>query len=163
MELSWIVLISVCSLLIIFACLVGVAICLCRRSPMNNGTNGNSQNINGNSSFNQVQRELNDRPRQRQNDLIFFSFLYKSVYQTNINTTNGSKHSTLPREQTTRLPSEKMMLGENGMNGNHTIPRNFNLCLEATSIDGPSVNLKSLMGQDIMQQANLTTKDEWFV
>jgi len=56
-----------------------------------------------------------------------------------------------------------MLLGENGMNGNHTIPRNFNLCLEATPIDGPSVNLKSLMGQDIMQQGNPTTKDEWFV
>lgn len=57
MELSWIVLISVCSLLIIFACLVGVAICLCRLRPVNNGANGNPQNINGNSSFNQVQRE----------------------------------------------------------------------------------------------------------
>lgn len=54
------------------------------------------------------------------------------------------------------------MMGENGMNGNHTIPRNFNLCLEATSIDGPSVHLKSLMGQDL-SQANATTKDEWFV
>lgn len=160
MELSWIVLISVCSVLIIFACLVGFAICLCRRSPLNNGTNGNTQNINGNSSFNQVQRESNGL---WECFLVFFNFIQNSVYQTNINATNGSKHSTLPREQTTRLPSEKMMLGENGMNGNHTIPRNFNLCLEATSIDGPSVNLKSLMGQDIMQQPNPTAKDEWFV
>lgn len=135
MELTWIVLITVCSLLIIFACLVGVAICLCRRNPVNNSTNSNT---NGN-GFNQVQ-----------------------FYQTNLNATNGSKHSTLPREQT-RLP-EKMMMGENGMNGNHhTIPRNFNLCLEATSIDGPSVHLKSLMGQDILPQTNPTTKDEWFV
>jgi len=67
----------------------------------------------------------------------------------------------LPRDQTTRLP-EKM--GENGINGNHTIPRNFNLCLETTQIDGASVNLKSLMGQDLLPQSNPpTTKDEWFV
>jgi hypothetical protein len=85
------------------------------------------------------------------------------VYQTNINTTNGSKHSTLPRDQATRLP-EKMILGENGINGgNHTIPRNFNLCLESTSIDGPSVNYKALLGQDLLPQTNQTTKDEWFV
>jgi hypothetical protein len=82
--------------------------------------------------------------------------------------TNGSKHSTLPREQTTRLPSEKMLLNENGgINGNHTIPRNFNLCLETTtSIDGgPSMNFKSLMGhgQDLLPQTNPQTKDEWFV
>lgn len=83
--------------------------------------------------------------------------------------TNGSKHSTLPREQTTRLPSEKMFLNENGgINGNHhTIPRNFNLCLETTtSIDGgPSMNFKSLMGhgQDLLPQTNPQTKDEWFV
>lgn len=83
------------------------------------------------------------------------------VYQTSLTATNGSKHSTLPREQTTRLPSEKMKMGENGLNGNHTIPRNFNLCLEATSIEGPSV--KSLMGQDLVPQTNPTTKDEWFV
>lgn len=77
------------------------------------------------------------------------------------------KHSTLPREQTTRLSTEKMYAHENGgMNGNsHTIPRNFNLSLEATSIDGPSsVNLKSLMGQDLLPQTNNPqTKDEWFV
>lgn len=76
--------------------------------------------------------------------------------------TNGSKHSTLPRDQATRLPSEKTMLGENGMNGNHTIPRNFNLCLETTSIDGPSAHFKNLMNQDL-PQANPATKDEWFV
>lgn len=59
---------------------------------------------------------------------------------------------------TTRLP------GENGMNGSHTIPRNFNMCFETTQIDGASVNLKSLMGQDIMpSQNNPATKDEWFV
>lgn len=69
------------------------------------------------------------------------------------------KHSTLPREQTTRLPSEKLLLGENGMNGNHTIARSFNLSMEATS-DGPSINFKS---QDSMPQTNLTTKAEWFV
>lgn len=85
------------------------------------------------------------------------------VYQMNINTTNGSKHTTLPRDLTTRLPSEKLMMGENGMNGNHTIPRNFNLCMETTSIDGASVNLKSMMGQDLLPQSNPTTKDEWFV
>jgi hypothetical protein len=99
--------------------------------------------------------------------MFSFLFLFRpspTVYQTNIMATNGSKHSTLPREQGTRLPSEKMMLGENGMNGNHhTIPRNFNLCLETTSIDGPSVHLKSLMGQDMLPQGNQTTKDEWFV
>ena len=65
-----------------------------------------------------------------------------SVYQTNLNQINGSKHSTLPRE-TTRLPS-----GENGLNGmnNHTIPRNFNLCLETTQIDSLDRNL-SLQNQ----------------
>jgi hypothetical protein len=96
---------------------------------------------------------------------LVFLFLFRptsTVYQTNIMATNGSKHSTLPRDHmTTRLP-EKMMLGENGMNGNHTIPRNFNLCLETTSIE-PSVHLKSLMGQDLLPQTNPTTKDEWFV
>lgn len=83
-----------------------------------------------------------------------------TVYQTNLNATNGSKHSTLPRDQTTtRLP------GENGMNGSHTIPRNFNMCFETTQIDGASVNLKSLMGQDLLpsQNNNSATKDEWFV
>jgi hypothetical protein len=82
------------------------------------------------------------------------------IYQTNLNVTNGSKHSTLPRDQTTtRLP------GENGMNGSHTIPRNFNMCYETTQIDGASANLKALMGQDILSsQSNPTTKDdEWFV
>ncbi|CRK87183.1 CLUMA_CG000991, isoform A [Clunio marinus] len=134
MELTWIVLITMCSMLIIFAFLVGITICICRRNAVNNGANqNNNQNTNGN------------------------------VYQTNINATNGSKHSTLPRDQTTRLPSEKMMMGENGINGNHTIPRNFNLCLETTSIDGASPNLKSLMGQDLLPQTNPTTKDEWFV
>lgn len=49
--LTWIVLISVCSMLVIFACLVGVAICICRRNPNNNGSNGNLQANNGN--FNQ--------------------------------------------------------------------------------------------------------------
>lgn len=58
MELTWIVLITVCSLLIIFACLVGVAICLCRRSPINNNINGSSQHNNGNGNFNQVPREF---------------------------------------------------------------------------------------------------------
>lgn len=162
MELTWIVLISVCSLLIIFACLVGVAICLCRRSPINNGANSNSQINNGN-GFNQVQREFASWSRiQIANWQLFSRCAPWIVYQTNLNATNGSKHSTLPRDQTTRLPSEKMMMGENGINGNHTIPRNFNLCLETTSIDRPSVNLKSLMGQDL-SQANATTKDEWFV
>jgi hypothetical protein len=78
--------------------------------------------------------------------------------------TNGSKHSTLPRDQTTtRLP------GENGMNGSHTIPRNFNMCFETTQLDGASVNLKSLMSQDhhsllsSSQSNNPATKDEWFV
>lgn len=81
------------------------------------------------------------------------------IYQTNLNAvTNGSKHSTLPRDQTTtRLP------GENGMNGSHTIPRNFNMCFETTQIDGGgSVNLEALMRQQDMQN-NPTTKDEWFV
>ncbi|XP_070494699.1 uncharacterized protein [Chironomus tepperi] len=134
--LTWIVLISVCSMLLIFACLVGVTICICRRNPNNNGNNGNIQNNNGN--FNQV-----------------------PLYQTNINATNGSKHSTLPRDQTTRLPGEN----GNGMNGSHTIPRNFNMCFETTQIDGASVNLKSLMGQDLLSstQNNPATKDEWFV
>lgn len=81
------------------------------------------------------------------------------MYQTNLSITNGSKHSTLPRDQgTTRLP------GENGMNGSHTIPRNFNMCYETTQIDGASVNLKALMGQDMLStQNNPATKDEWFV
>lgn len=79
------------------------------------------------------------------------------TYQTNLNVMNGSKHSTLPRDQTTtRLP------GENGMNGSHTIPRNFNMCFETTQIDGASVNLKALMSQQDIQN-NATTKDEWFV
>lgn len=94
----------------------------------------------------------------RHRDYLYFSFFTK-VYQTNLNGNNGSKNSTLPREQT-RLPSERMM--ENGMNGNHTIPRNFNLSLETTSIDLPSVNFKTLMGQELTQ-TNAATKDEWFV
>ena len=64
MELTWIVLISVCSLLIIFACLVGVAICLCRRNPINNNVNGGSHNNNGNGNFNQVQRECNEEKKK---------------------------------------------------------------------------------------------------
>lgn len=80
------------------------------------------------------------------------------IYQTNLNVTNGSKHSTLPRDQTTtRLP------GENGMNGSHTIPRNFNMCFEATHIDGGSVNLKALMGGGQQDMQNPAQKDEWFV
>ena len=55
MELTWIVLITVCSLLIIFACFVGVAICLCRRNPGVNNNNGNLQAPNGNGNLNQAQ------------------------------------------------------------------------------------------------------------
>jgi hypothetical protein len=54
--LTWVVLIAVCSMLLIFACLVGIAICICRRNQPSNGTNnGNIQSNNGN--FNQVPRE----------------------------------------------------------------------------------------------------------
>lgn len=86
---------------------------------------------------------------------------YTVVYQTNLNATNGSRHSTLPRDLTTRLPGEN----GNGMNGSHTMPKNSHLYFETTQIDGASVNLKSLMGQDLLSstQNNPATKEEWFV
>lgn len=57
MELTWVVLISVCCMLLIFACLVGISICICRRNQPNGGVinNGNIQSNNGN--FNQIPRE----------------------------------------------------------------------------------------------------------
>ncbi|CAO1376328.1 unnamed protein product [Diamesa serratosioi] len=131
LELTWVALIVICSVLIVFAFIGGVSICLCRRNGPENPPNNSVVNGHGN--------------------------------QTNLNT-NGSKHSTLPRE-TTRLPT-----GENGLNGmnNHTIPRNFNLCLETTQIDSLDRNLSlqnhSMHGQahDLLQQTN-AQKDEWFV
>lgn len=51
--LTWIVLISVCSMLLIFACLVGITICICRRNPPNGSNNGNLPTAN-NGNFNPV-------------------------------------------------------------------------------------------------------------
>lgn len=161
MELTWIVLITVCTLLVLGTMLVvGVAICLCRRNPITvvNDTNNESNNVNRN--LNQLQCEYPFLANLYLHTYIAFPIFHDSVYQTNLNGNNCSKNSTLPREQTTRLPSDRMM--ENGMNGNHTIPRNFNLSLETTSIDLPAVNFKCLMGQEIAQ-TNSATKDEWFV
>lgn len=39
LELTWFVLVAVSSILVICACTVGIAICLCRRSTRNVGNN----------------------------------------------------------------------------------------------------------------------------
>lgn len=60
MDPTWFVLISVCIILISFAFLVGIAICLCRRAPVSNNStmNGNNHPANGNGNFNSHSREL---------------------------------------------------------------------------------------------------------
>lgn len=39
LELTWFVLVAVSSLLVVCACIVGIAICLCRRSTRHTGNN----------------------------------------------------------------------------------------------------------------------------
>lgn len=59
MELTWIVLITVCTLLVLGTMLVvGVAICLCRRNPINNVANNvSNESNNANRNLNQLQCE----------------------------------------------------------------------------------------------------------
>jgi hypothetical protein len=45
LELTWVVLIAVSSLLVICACIVGIAICICRRSTRNPPNHMNNTSI----------------------------------------------------------------------------------------------------------------------
>jgi hypothetical protein len=113
----------VCSLLIIFACFVGVAICLCRRSPTTNGINGTHQtNGNGNGNFSQVQSELSFATGDGScltetfpsASISLFPHLFCSVsdqHQRNkwleaLDTASGSDHASANGERHERQPHD---------------------------------------------------------
>lgn len=113
---------------------------------------------------------------------IFHLFL---VHQTTLESNGSSKHisSTLPRE--TRLPVTSgnaiCPAGKLGKaNGSHTIPRNFNLCLETRIPPSPQttqiindgspsemqMHVSDNLKNDLLQHTTNTAssqKDEWFV